>query len=433
MDNATFLVNATNKRVGLGKVSPQYDLDVVGDVNITGSYLPFPPLTFQTNGRHMFPADTADTSSIAGLGGTLKWIGGVLAPNGKIYGIPYSSTSVLIIDPVANTANTTAITGLGSGNKWLGGVLAPNGKIYGMPLDASSVLIIDPVTNTANTTTITGLSGLGKWNGGVLAPNGKIYGIPYSSPSVLIIDPVTNTADTTAITGLSGDGKWRGGVLAPNGKIYGIPWNSESVLIIDPVTNTANTTAITGLSGSAKWSGGVLAPNAKIYGMPRNASSVLIIDPVTTTAITLTPVADYRYYRFTPTQTRTPGQIVQIAELDLRYNGARVNYSTAVASNPGGNNRGGEEPSRAIDNNVNTKWLELRRSSRWSSISVRAPSSTATPLPPRTMLNRGTPSAGYFPARTTTRRGWNCIRRPTTPRRRPDIPTFPTFPSPSPG
>lgn len=31
--------------------------------------------------------------------GTAKWIGGVLAPNGKIYGVPYYSTQVLEIDP----------------------------------------------------------------------------------------------------------------------------------------------------------------------------------------------------------------------------------------------------------------------------------------------------------------------------------------------
>ena len=62
-----------------------------------------------------------------------KWIGGVLAPNGKIYGIPYSSTSVLTIDPATNSANTAAITGLAGVTKWKGGVLAPNGKIYAVP------------------------------------------------------------------------------------------------------------------------------------------------------------------------------------------------------------------------------------------------------------------------------------------------------------
>ncbi len=44
--------------------------------------------------------------------------------------------------------------GLVGQNKWQGGVLAPNGRIYGIPRDSTSVLIIDPATNTADTTTI---------------------------------------------------------------------------------------------------------------------------------------------------------------------------------------------------------------------------------------------------------------------------------------
>jgi len=70
----------------------------------------------------------------------------------------------------------------------MGGVLGPNGKIYGIPLNNGNVLIIDPETDTANTTDISGLTGLSKWLGGVLAPNGKIYGIPLSSGSVLKIN-----------------------------------------------------------------------------------------------------------------------------------------------------------------------------------------------------------------------------------------------------
>jgi len=46
-------------------------------------------------------APTADTTSITGLAGPIKWVGGTLAPNGKIYGIPYSATEVLIVDPKA--------------------------------------------------------------------------------------------------------------------------------------------------------------------------------------------------------------------------------------------------------------------------------------------------------------------------------------------
>ena len=66
------------------------------------------------------------------------------------------------------------------------GVLAPNGKIYGISCESKTVLEIDPVTKT--TTTFGSLAGTSKWAGGVLAPNGKIYGIPYDVTTVLEID-----------------------------------------------------------------------------------------------------------------------------------------------------------------------------------------------------------------------------------------------------
>eukprot|EP01047_Picozoa_sp_COSAG01_P063661 COSAG01_NODE_8287_length_2842_cov_5.149471_1_plen_888_part_10 len=89
----------------------------------------------------------------------------------------------------AASTDTTTLGGLSSGAS--GGVLAPSGRIYAIPYNAQSVLIIDPVGASTDTTTLGGLSGTGgKWSGGVLAPNGRIYGIPYNAPSVLIIDPV---------------------------------------------------------------------------------------------------------------------------------------------------------------------------------------------------------------------------------------------------
>ena len=41
-----------------------------------------------------YPANTADITTITPGSG---WVGGVLAPNGKIYGIPYNATEALII------------------------------------------------------------------------------------------------------------------------------------------------------------------------------------------------------------------------------------------------------------------------------------------------------------------------------------------------
>ena len=78
-------------------------------------------------------------------GKTQKWAGGVLAPNGKIYGIPANATQVLEIDP---SNNTTSLFGSLTGNgKWAGGVLAPNGKIYGIPLNSTQILKISNVNS----------------------------------------------------------------------------------------------------------------------------------------------------------------------------------------------------------------------------------------------------------------------------------------------
>ncbi|HNK58114.1 MAG TPA: hypothetical protein PLL86_18010, partial [Leptospiraceae bacterium] len=73
------------------------------------------------------------------------WQGGVLSTNGKIYGIPYNTDRVLILDP---TTNTTAISSsLGGTFRWTTGALAPNGKIYGMPANNGQTLVIDPTSN----------------------------------------------------------------------------------------------------------------------------------------------------------------------------------------------------------------------------------------------------------------------------------------------
>ena len=81
------------------------------------------------------------TAMGATLTGTNKWVGGVLGPDGKIYGIPNDATDILVIDPVAGTATRTAMGAPLTGtNKWHGGVLGPDGKIYGIPRNATDIL-----------------------------------------------------------------------------------------------------------------------------------------------------------------------------------------------------------------------------------------------------------------------------------------------------
>ncbi len=301
---------------------------------------------------------TVDRTTLSNLldgNSSAKWYGGVVAPNGKIYCIPHNSSNMLIINTVNNsTSYITGITvdnyptiGANNDQKWIGGVLAPNGKIYCAPYMAQCVLIIDPVTDTINLTDISGVnrtkytsliwktSNLESFGGGVLHPNGKIYFIPAAALGVLQIDPVTNAVDAssfiapssfipsgsrffyfggclgvdgniytapwngsrilkidvtkdvssqqftsipTDISLTTGGRKWQGMVSSTNGKIYGIPFDSSSSVIIDPFTTFASQTTITNLSSSIfKYSGGVLGPDGVIYCIPRDASTIMTI------------------------------------------------------------------------------------------------------------------------------------------------------------
>ena len=89
----------------------------------------------------------------------------------------------MVIDPVANTTTTFAVST--TGGNYRGGVLAPNGKIYSIPFSAADYMVIDPVANT--TTTFAVSTTIGKYAAGVLAPNGKIYTVPSNSADYMII------------------------------------------------------------------------------------------------------------------------------------------------------------------------------------------------------------------------------------------------------
>ena len=237
-----------------------------------------------------FPEDTVSITNDTLVLGGFKWTGGVLAPNGKIYGIPSTANSVLIYDPKTKEVDTT-IEVMSGNSKWSGGVLAPNNKIYCVPdsLANRNILVIDPKSNT---TELYPFVKNGRWAGGVLAPNGKIYCVPSQGDlsnnnlmSVLVIDPtptspVISFIDTSLDLGDGNDDELFGGVLAPNGKIYCIPRLCSKILVIDTNTNPVTTyTLLKPTAGTSQWCFGALGGDGCVYGCPRRASSVLKIDP----------------------------------------------------------------------------------------------------------------------------------------------------------
>jgi len=204
------------------------------------------------------------------------------------------------------------------GNLWIGGILAPNGKIYFIPYNASRVLVIDTVTNQVDTSIVVP-SGANKWFGGAIAPNQKIYCAPHNSDSVLIIDTITNTVDTTSIKVSTGNSKYVGAVLHTNGLIYFIPHHATDVMIINPATNTADTTTITGLSTAlAKWYNGTLGTDGKIYCSNLFINSVLIIDPQS--AITSISFTTASYNSVNRTLTCTGPSVSFLTQLSVGDN-----------------------------------------------------------------------------------------------------------------
>lgn len=215
--------------------------------------------------------------------GTSKWSGGVLAPNGKIYGIPRSAGTVLEIDP--GSRSLLQFGSVAGSEMYTGGVLAQNGKIYAIPYAATTVLEIDP--NTRATVQFGSLPAtIGKWEGGVLASNGKIYAMPSNVASYLEIDPVNRTANQIAAP--AGGGYYAiGAVPGPNGKVYGIPYAAGAqVMEYDPQSRLS---ALFGPAfAAASFSGGVFSPGGLIYTVPYTNAAIYEIDPARRSATAVT-------------------------------------------------------------------------------------------------------------------------------------------------
>lgn len=163
-------------------------------------------------------------------------------------------------------------------NKYNQGVLAPNGKIFCMPNTVATVLVIDTKDDSLVTLSPGLDATVAKYRCGVLALNGFIYGIPNGASQIMKINPNNNVITFFGSFGAVAS-KWWGGCLAPNGKIYCPPNAESSILVIDPTNDSTYRFGSFTTEGTAKWNSAVLATNGKIYCSNNSATRILVIDP----------------------------------------------------------------------------------------------------------------------------------------------------------
>ena len=274
-------------------------------------------------GHYPIPIDAdASGNSTYTRQSNFGWYGGALADNGCIYCPPYGENHFLKIDTKTKTATT--IGPYGSVNQgYFGGMVAhPNGKLYGIPQGSMSVLEFDPSDDTYTTFGTDIFTDSYKYNNGVVVGD-YIYCIPDDNGvnQVLKIDVVNKTLSHFGNTGFIGIGqngvddygssKFTNGVLAHDGKIYCPPKfardpSTESagesvsttewiIGIIDPATDTLDTTSFrfteadlpgiskdrydnTGNNISYAFSHAVLGPDGKIYCFPYAYPWICVID-----------------------------------------------------------------------------------------------------------------------------------------------------------
>jgi hypothetical protein len=181
------------------------------------------------------------------------------ANGGKIFGIPFNSRYVLVIDPSDDSYDATTISVAAGTGKWWHGARSHSGLIYGIPYESTSVLVIDPARMTTST-----IEAFPSFRGGVFA-SGSIFGMPAGATSVLKVSVYSSTAST--IGTVPGTQTWDGAVQATNGIIYGIPSSASAILAIDPSDDSVRMIESCAQRENA-WSGGVLGPNGLIYSIP---------------------------------------------------------------------------------------------------------------------------------------------------------------------
>jgi hypothetical protein len=203
--------------------------------------------------------------------GTDLFFGGIKLKDGRVFLIPFNSTTARIYDPINNTLFTPKPTFPGN-YAFRGGVLLPDGRVFLVPSNATKAYIYNPYNDTVFIST-PNFPGGGAFAGGVLLPDGRVFLVPNYSTLAWIYNPITDTIQIASGSYPGGDA-YRGGVLMSDGRVFLVPFNTTQAVIYDPITNTRTTRFF--VNGLAN---GVLLPDGRIFCNPVNQTQARIVAP----------------------------------------------------------------------------------------------------------------------------------------------------------
>jgi hypothetical protein len=129
--------------------------------------------------------------------GLLRWINGCNGLDGKIYFAPLLTNTILVLDTSNDSFFQIPITGLGGSAYCANLQLAPNGNIYGFPYSANGFIEISTRTSTARMFKIGSYDS--SYHGNCISSLGLV-GAPRNKNTVSIIENIGNvTSEMLAI------------------------------------------------------------------------------------------------------------------------------------------------------------------------------------------------------------------------------------------
>lgn len=184
-------------------------------------------------------SETPSTKLVGTYPSANKWSSGLIDRDGNIYCIPFTATEMMKIIP-GKTVDEDVYEMIPLPSdiqnikyKFRSGTVAPNGKLYMIPYGATFALIYDPHTNTFTTLPVPG-SEVYKFIGTTLGMNGLIYALPYDTTQIIEINPNTNEIKRVGPVFSANKSVSFGSIMDDDGNIYTVPSNVNSIFKISP-------------------------------------------------------------------------------------------------------------------------------------------------------------------------------------------------------